>query len=415
MKGAKSFYDVVVVGSGLAGMTAANVLARLGHSVLLAEHHYNLGGMATWFKRRGGHVLDISLHGFPCGMIKTLRKYWTREMADCIIQLKGVHFDNPQFSVNTTFDKVDFSRILMEHFGIMKDVIDDFFKTARSMNFYDDLVMTTGELFEKFFPGRKDVWRFLMEPITYANGSTLDDPALTYGIVFSNFMDKGVFTFQGGTDQLIKKMKKELLKNGVDIRNHCLVEKVHVNDKAVSGVRINGKDIACKTVLSNSNLLTTVHKLVGDENFDPKFIEEVKKVRLNNSSCQVYMGIKKGEKIDYVGDLLFSSDADEYNTDMILSKNVTSRTFSFYYPDIRPGTNRYSIVASTNAKYQDWASLDDKTYQEEKKRLIEATLCSLENTVPTYAKKSNMLKAPPQKPSSGITCIPGGLLSEPRL
>jgi len=408
LKGAKSFYDVVVIGSGLAGMTAANVLARLGHSVLLAEHHYNLGGMATWFKRRGGHVLDISLHGFPCGMIKTLRKYWTREMADSIIQLKGVHFDNPQFSVKTTFDKVDFSRILMEHFGIMKDVIDDFFKTARGMNFYDDLVMTTGELFEQFFPGRKDVWRFLMEPITYANGSTLDDPALTYGIVFSNFMDKGVFTFQGGTDQLIKKMKKELLKNGVDIRNHCLVEKVHVNDNAVSGVRINGHDIACNAVLSNSNLLTTVHNLVGDENFDPKFVEEVKKVRLNNSSCQVYMGIKKGEKIDYVGDLLFSSDANEYNTDMILSKNVTSRTFSFYYPDIRPGTDRYSIVASTNAKYQDWASLDDKTYQVEKNRLIEATLRSLEKYVPDIRRKIDHVEASTPKTFKRYTLHPSG-------
>ena len=65
LKGAKPSYDIVVVGSGLAGMTAANLLSRLGHRVLLAEHHYNLGGLATWFKRRGGHVLDISLHGFP--------------------------------------------------------------------------------------------------------------------------------------------------------------------------------------------------------------------------------------------------------------------------------------------------------------------------------------------------------------
>ena len=32
-----------------------------------------------------------------------------------------------------------------------------------------------------------------MEPITYANGSTLEDPAITYGIVFSNFMSKGVY------------------------------------------------------------------------------------------------------------------------------------------------------------------------------------------------------------------------------
>ena len=52
--------------------------------------------------------------------------------------------------------------------------------------------------------------RLLMEPITYANGSTLEDPALSYGIVFSNFMSKGVFTFQGGTDRLIRLMEEEL-------------------------------------------------------------------------------------------------------------------------------------------------------------------------------------------------------------
>ena len=79
-----------------------------------------------------------------------------------------------------------------------------FFDTARGMNFYDDQSTTIGQLFERFFPGREDVIRLLMEPITYANGSTLEDPAITYGIVFSNFMSKGVFTFEGGTDRLIE-------------------------------------------------------------------------------------------------------------------------------------------------------------------------------------------------------------------
>src|SRR5207253_7726662 len=55
-------YDVIVIGSGLAGLTAANRLATCGYAVLLLEHHYNFGGMATWFKRKGGHIFDISLH-----------------------------------------------------------------------------------------------------------------------------------------------------------------------------------------------------------------------------------------------------------------------------------------------------------------------------------------------------------------
>ncbi|QPJ64786.1 MAG: NAD(P)/FAD-dependent oxidoreductase [Candidatus Nitrohelix vancouverensis] len=393
LKGAKTKYDTVIIGSGLGGMTAANVLAKLGHNVLLAEHHYNLGGMATWFKRKGGHVLDISLHGFPIGMIKTFRKYWTHDMAGKVIQLKNIRFDNPQFEVNTTFDRVDFTRLLCDRFGIMRDTIEEFFVTVRNMNFYDEIVMSTRDLFEKFFPGRKDVWRFLMEPITYANGSTLDDPALTYGIVFSNFMSKGVYTFQGGTDDLIKQMKKEMLSNGVDIRTHCMVEKVYVENKTVRGVRINGQDIACDTVLSNSNIMTTVQKLVGEEHFEPEFVKKTREVRLNTSSCQVYIGVKKGEKVDYDGDLLFSSVADQYDTGKILDKDVTSRTFSFYHPFIRPGQNRYSIVSSTNARYEDWANLSEADYERDKTSLIETTLDALEKYVPNIRKISDHLEA----------------------
>jgi len=242
---------------------------------------------------------------------------------------------------------------------------------VRDMNFYDDLSMTTRELFEKFFPGRNDIHRLLMEPITYANGSTLDDPAITYGIVFSNFMDKGVYTFQGGTDVLIKKMKEELLKNGVDIHTRCLVDKVLIDNKSVRGVQVNGKEIYANSVLSNSNLLTTIHRLAGDQNFSAKYLEEVKKVRLNNSSCQVYIGIRKGEKIDYIADLLFASTEEKFESDLLLQHMGKSRTFSFYYPHIRPGSNRYSIVSSTNARFEDWAFLDDTEYEKEKQRLFQ--------------------------------------------
>lgn len=408
LKGAKSAYDTIIVGSGLAGLTAANKLAKLGHQVLILEHHYNLGGLATWFKRKGGHILDISLHGFPIGMVKTCRKYWTREISESIIRLKNIRFDNPQFSFLTSFDKPDFTRVMKDQFGILQKTIDDFFKTVRGMNFYDDLSMTTRELFEQFFPGRNDVHRLLMEPITYANGSTLDDPAITYGIVFANFMDKGVYTFQGGTDQLIKKMKKELLKNGVDIRNHCLVEKVLVEDGTVVGVRTNGREILAKTVLSNSNLLSTIHKLTGDEHFSKEFLEEVGKVRLNDSSCQVYIGIKKGEKIENVGDLLFTSQEEEFKSESLLEPETTSRTFSFYYPEIRPGTNRYSIVSSTNARFKDWANLSRAEYEKKKKQLIEKTLNALEKYVPDIRQKIGHLEASTPLTFKRYTKHPGG-------
>src|SRR5438477_2425404 len=272
LQGVRDEYDTIVIGSGLAGLTAANTLARSGQSVLLLEQHYKLGGMATWFKRPGGHIFDISLHGFPVGMIKSCRRYWTEEIANSIVQLKNIRFDNPMFSLTTSFNREDFTRLLTTQFGVPLETVTAFFDTARGMNFYDDQRTTTRELFDRFFPGREDVIRLLMEPITYANGSTLEDPAITYGIVFSNFMSKGVFTFEGGTDRLIELMHVDLVKSGVDVRIKCDAQKVHVEHGRVAGVTINGRFIKCRAVVSNSNLKFTIFGLVGEEQFGKQFI-----------------------------------------------------------------------------------------------------------------------------------------------
>ncbi|KAA0141483.1 MAG: phytoene dehydrogenase [Gimesia sp.] len=394
LKDAKDEYDVIVIGSGLAGMTSANILARQGYSVLLLEHHYQLGGMATWFKRQNGHIFDISLHGFPYGMLKSCRKYWTQEIADNIVPLRGVRFENPQFSLETTFTRDDFTRLLIEKFGIESETVKNFFDTARKMNFFDDQGKTTRELFEEFFPGRDDVVRLLMEPISYANGSTLEDPAITYGIVFSNFMQKGVYTFRGGTDHLVKLIKAEMERNGVDVRIRTQVEKIEVTpDRRVTGVVVNGRRIGCKAIMSNSNIKGTILNLVGEEHFDPEYVEETKAVRLNNSSTQVYIALKPGDELDFCGDLLFHSEHKGFDIKAMLSKDVSSRTFSFYYPETRPGSERSLIVSSTNANFSDWANLPDDQYEADKNHLIETTLDCLEQYVPNIRERVDHLEA----------------------
>jgi phytoene dehydrogenase-like protein len=203
-------------------------------------------------------------------------------------------------------------------------------------------------------------------------------------------------------------MREELLKNGVDIRTKCLVKKITTKDKRVAGVIANGNTIKSKAVVSNGNLLSTIHKLVGDENFSQGFLEEAKKVRLNNSSCQVYMGIKKGQKIDYIGDLLFTSEAEKFDPEELRSKNTTSRTFSIYYPQTRPGSDMYSIVASSNANYEDWANLSEQEYRASKEELIQRTLNALEKYVPKIRDKIDHLEAATPRTFQRYTVHLGG-------
>jgi phytoene dehydrogenase-like protein len=266
------------------------------------------------------------------------------------------------------------------------------------MNYYDNNPETTGQMLNRFFPGRPDVHRLLMEPISYANGSNFDDPAITFGIVFSNFMGAGVYTFRGGSDDLIDKMVVELKKNGVEMRKKVLVDKILVearngNKVACGIVAGNGRVIRAKAVLSNANIKNTIFRLAGEENFPVDFVEQARAVRINSSSCQVYFGIRKGESIPHIGDLVFTSAAPQYSNEELTHFHTTSRTFSVYYPDTRPGSDRYTVVASLNGLYPDWKSLSEDDYESHKQRMIEESLVALEKFIPGVRDKIDWKEA----------------------
>jgi prolycopene isomerase len=58
--------DVVVLGSGIGGSTAAALLAKAGLSTLLVEKNPRVGGSCSWYEKRGFHV-DYGTHLFTRG------------------------------------------------------------------------------------------------------------------------------------------------------------------------------------------------------------------------------------------------------------------------------------------------------------------------------------------------------------
>ena len=181
---------------------------------------------------------------------------------------------------------------------------------------------------------------------------------------------------------MLKMMEQELLRNGVDMEKSCHAEKVLAEGATVTGVILNGKEIGCKAVVFNGSMPRLVHEVVGDDCFQQEFLEGLAKVRLSTSSCQVYMGIKPGEKLPFIGDLLFTSTYPTFDSDALCARTITSRTYSVYYPEIRPGTTGYSIVASMNARYEDWAGLSREQYKAAKAAMVEDTLNAVSRYVP---------------------------------
>ena len=90
-KGMKKAYDVVVVGGGIAGLTAAAYCARAGLSVLLCEKQDRTGGLVNSFKRNG-FVYDqgiraIENSGIVFPMLKQLgiEMNWVRSLVTLAI------------------------------------------------------------------------------------------------------------------------------------------------------------------------------------------------------------------------------------------------------------------------------------------------------------------------------------------
>jgi phytoene dehydrogenase-like protein len=88
-------YDVIVVGAGIAGLGAASLLSKKGHSVLLLEREEILGGRSTSFEFRG-YLVDVGLHAIASlssSGIGQLLKETGAEFEQVPIKPSLMHFD----------------------------------------------------------------------------------------------------------------------------------------------------------------------------------------------------------------------------------------------------------------------------------------------------------------------------------
>jgi phytoene dehydrogenase-like protein len=149
-------YDVVVIGSGIGGLIAGNLLAKDGARVLLVEQHYMAGGYCSTF-RRGGYTFDAATHFYPLlGNPETLTGKLLAELGveTGWVKMDPVdtfHFpDGSRFAVPAAFDS--YLARLKAEFPHEAAALDGFFAEVRDTYLLGLLCYFRGRAVPKLAP-----------------------------------------------------------------------------------------------------------------------------------------------------------------------------------------------------------------------------------------------------------------------
>ena len=173
-------YDIIIIGSGLGGLTAGAKLAKEGKKVLLVEQHDRPGGCATTFFRKD-FTMEVGLHEMD-GLHQ-------RDMKNRIFDELGIsgrieflevpefyRFKNDRHDLVIPHKPDKAKELLLSHFPDEAGGLDSYFETllnarrvvASSRNIPDNSV---GEWLDELF-GNEDIKLILLGNLGYFH----DDP-----------------------------------------------------------------------------------------------------------------------------------------------------------------------------------------------------------------------------------------------
>lgn len=301
-------YDVIVIGSGLGGLTVAAKLAKEGLAVLVLEQYHRIGGFGQSYKV-DNYVFDTAVHGiwfwdeidsFLSELDIHLEVVPVRRK-DRILFKEGYEF----FATSIPEMKEQISKIVPHEAENISRYYDELLEAQKAMVNISNNSLDWNARIE--FAQYRKMWKMTLEEAVKAK---IKDPLAVsmvlgyhdsylyhygwhypaYHLFCTKYLYDG-FLPKGGSQPLVDAFEQSIVNNGGKIMVEAMVKKIMVEDNTAKGVLLESGDqyYADKAIVSNADAILTFDKMLGGDNLTENMREELYKWKKHVPSLSYYI------------------------------------------------------------------------------------------------------------------------------
>lgn len=269
----KNKYDVIIIGSGLAGLVCGCYLAKNKLKVAIIEKHDRVGGYCSSFKRKN-FTFDVGIHYF--GAFRKsgeLGRLYSEFNLDEYVKIKFLKNLDKVIMPNKSFlikkNPKDTISEFKKKFPLERDKIDAFFDFIFNKNFLDLFgsirKKNFRDILDSFFDDEelKSGFEILLGNLGLPGNKISAVAAIA---LYKEFIFDGGYVFNGGTQAFSDALRSSFKAHGGDLLLSNEVKKIVCEDSKVSGVALEGGIyISSNVVVSNIDATRTFTNLLDIE------------------------------------------------------------------------------------------------------------------------------------------------------